>query len=135
MKYLKTYEIFDGYNFNLKFGSVNEVVAKTQEEVDSFISDSKVKETVYHGSPVGGIEDFSLNKGKEIVTSSGLRENGMYFTSNPRLADKYRNKKLNPEFKVEIERKIHGLYKMRMSVRNNKDYDAIGNEIERLKKN
>lgn len=118
---------------NLEFSSLNEVVAKTQKEVDNFIKDSKVKETVYHGSPVGGIEDFNLNKGKEIVTSSGLREDSMFFTSNPRLADVYRGKKLNPEFKQEIERQIRLLSNKQMTVRNNRDYDAIKNEIKKLR--
>jgi len=122
---------------NLEFGSVNEVVAKTQEEVDRFISNSKVKETVYHGSPVGGIEDFKKPKGGrddgQVVVSSGLREDAIYFTSNPRLADVYKGKKLNPEFKQEIERRIQIMHDKQMTVRNNRDYDAINDEIEKLR--
>jgi len=119
---------------NLKFGSVNEVVAKTQEEVDNFISDSKVKETVYHGSPVGGLEDFKVKGGRDdgqIVTSSGLREDGMFFTSNPNVADIYRGKKLTPEFKQEVEQRIYRLNQILMTVRNNREYDEIQNEIEK----
>ena len=115
---------------------LSEVVAKTPEEVDSFISGSKVKETVYHGSPVGGLEDFKVKGGGDdgqIVTSSGLREDGMFFTSNPKVADMYRGKKLTPEFKNEIEHQIYRLEQIQNTVRNNREFDEIGNEIEKLR--
>ena len=67
------------------------------------------------------------------MVSSGLREDAIYFTSNPRLADVYRGKKLNPEFKQEIERQIQVMYDKQMTVRNNRDYDAINDEIEKLR--
>lgn len=116
---------------NLEFSSINEVVANSQEDVDRFISDSKVKETVYHGSPVGGLEDIGLRKGATI--SSGLKEEGIYFTSNEKLAQEYRKgRKLSPEFEQQVKLDIRKLEKERENVRNNRDWDRIELEIKKL---
>jgi len=93
---------------------------------------------VYHGSPIGGIETFkkkeNSNNNSEVL-SSGLKEYGIFFTTNIQLADLYRkNRKLNQDYVQKIKIDIEKLNNILYNVRNNRDYDAINNEIDKLKK-
>jgi 8-oxo-dGTP pyrophosphatase MutT (NUDIX family) len=115
----------------------------TEEGIKNFwkwFGDSKVVDengkplVVYHGSPLRGISRFGVNK-KDKVESSGLREEGIFFTTNKELAKKYmREKQLIPEVKKEINGQIYKLQELQYTVRNNKDFEEIQDEIDRLEK-
>lgn len=108
----------------------------------SWFGDSKVVDNdgnplpVYHGSPLGCIETFQRknNCGGEVL-SSGLKEFGIYFTTNIELADLYRkNRKLSKDYKQKIKRDIKKLEDNLYNVRNNRDYNLISDEIDKLRK-
>ena len=94
---------------------------------------------LYHGSPVGGIESFQNknnrgSKGKDnIVSSSGLKEYGIFFTTNLNLAQRYKQeRKLTPNFIEDIKVDIFKLKEKRDNVRNNREYDELNDEIGKL---
>lgn len=93
---------------------------------------------LYHGSPLGGIQVFKnkYNRGSDTMStiSSGLKEFGICFTTNTNLATKYKtDRKLNPTYveniKIEIEKLTDVLY----NVRNNREYNQLNDEIQKLK--
>lgn len=86
---------------------------------------------VYHGSPYGGITTFNRKEGK---SSSGLKEFGHYFSTNENLAKLYKNEKqLSEDLKQEINDEINRLLAIQYNVVNSREYDAIENEIQRLR--
>jgi hypothetical protein len=86
---------------------------------------------VYHGSSYGGITQFNKNESNRL--SSGLREYGTFFTNNKKLADFYHTKgKLKKEAIDEIDRMIYKLDFQLDSVKNNRDFDYILKEIDKL---
>jgi len=113
------------------------------EQFKSWFGNSKVVDNegkplpVYHGSPVGGIENFknkdNYDRESEVL-SSGLKEFGIFFTTNIELAKKYKTeRKLNPEYIEKIRIEIEKLKSILYDTRNTKDYNRINDEIEKLK--
>ena len=89
-------------------------------------------QVVYHGSSYGGIEIFNRKESKRL--SSGLKEFGDYFATNKSLADFYqKHGGLNKEFLQKIDIDIEKLQDKLFGVKNNKEYDAINEELNRLK--
>lgn len=76
---------------------------------------------VYHGSVSSDIEIFdrSLSKRK----SSGLREMGVYFTTNKKLAEAYSEKATPKEGTENIDGKIYEAF---LNIRKAKEFDAEG---------
>ena len=113
------------------------------QKFKSWFGNSKVVDNngkplpLYHGSPVGGIENFKNkdNRGKnDAVNSSGLKEFGICFTTNNSLASKYRfDRKLNPQYVEDIKVEIEKLRNIQDNIRNNREYDELNNEIEKLR--
>ena len=136
---VKNFKQFVNENNIIKINDFTET-----EQFRSWFGNSKVVDNegnplpVYHGSPVGGIEIFKKKNEREEdgeVTSSGLKEFGIFFTTSVELAKKYKTeRKLNPQFIQKIEIEINKLTNILYNVRNNRDYDAINNQIEKLKK-
>jgi len=88
---------------------------------------------VYHGTPIGGIDIF--DREKSGIQSSGLKEHGLYFTTNPALAEFYaKGRTLDPEFKASIEKEISRLRDLQGQSRNNREYDKFEEEINKLNK-
>jgi hypothetical protein len=89
---------------------------------------------VYHGSPLGGIEKFkNKDYGDKTIISSGLKEFGIFFTTNIDLALRYKNeRKLSPDYIRSIKNDILKLENILDDVRNNREYDRINNEIKKL---
>lgn len=94
---------------------------------------------VYHGSPIGGIEKFKKKNnndrdGEDAVESSGLKEIGIFFTTNVDLAKRYASqKKINPSYVREIEKEIEKIDRILMKIRNNREYDQLTNEKDKLR--
>jgi len=90
---------------------------------------------VYHGSPVGGIENFKNKDGVIEVLSSGLKEYGIFFTTNIELAKLYKeNRKLSPEYINNIKKEIVKLQNIQNDTRNSKEYYEYNDMIEKLKR-
>ena len=91
---------------------------------------------LYHGSPLGGIENFKTKKelgDNNTVHSSGLKEFGICFTTNSNLASKYKlDRKLNPQYIEDIKLEIQKLKNIMDNVRNNREYNELGEEITKL---
>ena len=86
---------------------------------------------VFHGSPYSNITTFEHTKGSQ---ESGLKEFGTYFTSNPLLAELYKNgRSISDEMRNKIDGEIAKLREQQNSTRNNREYDALENEINLLK--
>lgn len=84
---------------------------------------------VLHGSPIGNTTEFLMDKG--AVKSSGLREYGMYFTTNKNIAKLYqRAKKI--EKTDEFKNKLNALEEKIRKVRNNIEYDRLSKEIDSM---
>jgi len=113
------------------------------EQFKSWFGNSKVVDgegkplPVYHGSPVGGIESFKNKENygsNNEVLSSGLKEFGIFFTTSVELAKKYKTeRKLNPKYIQEINFQIEKLTNILYTVRNNREYNKINDEIDKLK--
>jgi len=90
---------------------------------------------VYHGSPLGGIENFNVKgNSTKMIKSSGLKELGIFFTTNQTLAKKYKQeRKLSPNYVDEIKTEIYKLQDHQANVRNNKEYYQIEDDIKKLK--
>ena len=86
---------------------------------------------VFHGSPYSNITTFDHTKGSQ---ESGLKEYGTYFTSNPLLAELYKNgRSISEEMQNKIDGEIAKLREQQNGARNNREYDALENEINLLK--
>lgn len=89
---------------------------------------------VYHGTPLGGIENFKV-KGDGSTLSSGLKEFGIFFTTSVELAKKYKTtRRLNPEFVEKIKREIERLKNIMLSTRNSTEYYEYDDEIKKLER-
>ena len=88
---------------------------------------------MYHGTNANNIEEFDRNKSER--TSSRLKEFGTYFGSNKKLSDMYAEISKPNEAKVKsVEKRIAKLKSERETVRNNRDFDRISEEIKSLEK-
>lgn len=112
---------------------------KTPEFINWF-GDSKVVDSngdplpLYHGSPVGGIQNFNLKGNNNTTLSSGLKEFGICFTTNPELAVKYKNeRKLSPEFIKNTQQEISKLENIMLNSRNSKEFYQLEDETNKLK--
>jgi len=125
-----------GYSDN----DTDDLVAQVySDNFKNWFGDSKVVDSngqpliVYHGSAYGGITTFNREDSKRV--KSGLKEFGTYFTTNKKLADFYQKKAFfKPEELGKIDNQIYKLTQSLYTVRNNKVYEEISSEIERLKK-
>jgi len=98
----------------------------------SKVIDEETKEplVVYHGSPIGETNVFDLKKAEDSIVSSGLREYGMYFTTNKNIAKIYQAKKrLQTD---EYKSTLNTLEEKRNKVRNNIEYDKLNKQIDFL---
>lgn len=114
-------------------------------EFKSWFGNSKVTDSygkplpLYHGSPLGGIEVFKNkdNRGSDSMAtiSSGLREFGICFTPNIKLAMRYKNnRKLNPSYVDKIKTEISSLEELMYNARNNTDFNRFRSEVDKLKR-
>lgn len=71
---------FDETNPDIRFR-----VAESQQELDDFVKDSKVKETVYHGTQA----DFTEFDPEMIGATFAADERGFFFTDNKKWAQDY----------------------------------------------
>ena len=123
-----------------EFVNENENIESFTEQFKNWFDDSKIVDNngdplpVYHGSPLGGIEKFkNKDYNDKTIISSGLKEFGIFFTTNISLALKYKNeRKLSPDYIKDIKNDIFKLENILDKVRNNREYDKINNEIEKL---
>lgn len=134
-------------NILLEFGyNDNDIPIDFTEtnEFKTWFGNSKVVDSygkplpLYHGSPLGGIDVFRNkdNRGDDSMAtiSSGLKEFGICFTPNIKLALKYKNnRKLNPSYVDKIKVEINRLEDIMYNVRNNREYDELSDEINKLK--
>ena len=87
---------------------------------------------VYHGSTVPDIEVFDRSKsGRE---RSGLKEMGIYFSTNQELSNIYANAERSKDYDREVRTEIYQLKQVLNKVRNNREYDSIIKRIELLEK-
>lgn len=84
---------------------------------------------VFHGSPAGETTNFAM--GSEQVVSSGLKELGIYFTTNRGIANVYRWSKKREKTK-EYKDKLEALEKKLDAVRNNFEFNYLAEQIELL---
>ena len=87
---------------------------------------------VYHGSAAPDIEVFE--RGKSVRRSSGLKEMGVYFSTNPELAKIYSEIPRSKDYNIKIKEEIQKLEEQRKQVRYLRDYEAINKRIELLEK-
>ena len=104
-------------------------------ETWKWFGDSKVVDSeglplvVYHGSPLAGINVFDRTQSK--TKSSGLKEFGLWFTTNRKLAERYKNnRKLIDEKNNEGE-----IYAVYLSIRNLSEFDGEGKSWENARYN
>jgi hypothetical protein len=84
---------------------------------------------VFHGSPNGIITEFLLNE--NLVKSSGLKEYGVYFTTNKNIPKVYQRKQIDKT--EEWKNKIKNLEDKISKVRNNIEYDKLTKELYLMK--
>jgi hypothetical protein len=79
---ITNFKIFESYSYNK--------IEKSKKEIDDFVKDSKVKETVYHGTN----ENFDKFDKRKIGshTDLGMLGKGFYFSKNKRTAESYGDK-------------------------------------------
>ncbi len=87
---------------------------------------------VYHGSPTVDIEEFDRSSSER--EQAGINEMGTYFATNKNLSNIYSKAPLTEEAKLNRGVKIKALEEKQNKVRNNRDFDALTEEIDALKK-
>lgn len=85
---------------------------------------------VYHGSVATDIEIFDRLLSKR--ESSGLKEMGIYFTTNKNLSELYAKAPLSEETKNDIRKQIDALNQKLDKVRSNREFENITSEIDAL---
>lgn len=86
---------------------------------------------VYHGSPVVDIEIFNRKESGRI--SSGLKELGIYFSTNKELAKLYSKQQQKEEYRKELDRQVYKLQALQENVRNYRDFKDIQDKIDLLR--
>lgn len=118
----------------IKDSAMDEVtLANISKDVSKVVDENGEPLVVYHGSSYGGINVFDISQSKR--ESSGLKEYGNYFTTNKKLADFYHKKgKLEKEEVQNIDREIYKLEQLLYTIKNNRDFDSVIDEIKKLKR-
>ena len=86
---------------------------------------------VYHGSPSKDIEVFDRRESERI--SSGLKEFGTYFSTNPELSKLYSEASPTKESEKRDAMEIERLERLQAKVRSNQAFDDLNKKIEKLK--
>jgi hypothetical protein len=102
------------------------------ENASKVIDENGEPLVVYHGSVSTDIDIFDRLSSKR--KGSGLKEYGLYFTDNIKLAEAYRNwGELNKEELEKIDNEISKWENIRNESRNNKDYENAEQHINMFK--
>ena len=85
---------------------------------------------VYHGSRAKNIEIF--DRSQSVRVSSGLKEYGLYFSTNKKLAEEYSKAPVRQDVIDEANKRTRELLNKLDNVRSSREYDAIISELTKL---
>jgi len=100
------------------------------KDVSKVVDSNGEPMVVYHGSRYGGINIFDIRQSKR--QSSGLKEYGIFFTTNKNVAELYRNSsKYTKEADEQRIKEIAKLEKLQENVKSNREFNEIEKEIDK----